>query len=388
VISIRSLFIAVALSCGLAGCMSIEPAGMHPADRAVQAAPSAPAPGRGETIRVLVLKNALSIDARGAGARDMHIYRSAPGRVSVNGRTRRLPLRLRPRDGGGVVYLGGRPYRGVVEIRDAHDGSASLDVIDELDLEAYLVGLINNEISSGWPAEAVKAQAVVARTYALYKKKRRPPGGPFDLEGSVMGQVYSGAGSEDERALGLVMETAGEVLYYDGSPALTVYHSNAGGMTAASEEVWKSSYAYLRSVPSPYDRDDPRYDWEFSLGAASLRKALNRAGIRAALPVRVRIARRTRSGRVARAVVTDARGRRFALTGAEMRRAVGYSNLRSTIFAVTRKGGLFVFSGRGSGHGVGLSQWGARGMAQDGYSYTEILAHYYPGTRLMRIRRR
>jgi len=255
-------------------------------------------------------------------------------------------------------------------------------------METYLVGIINHEISSRWPQDAVKAQAVVSRTYAMYQikeaQRRNDPDSPYDIEGSVLGQVYKGTGAEDAPALEAVQATAGEVITHNGELALTVFHSNAGGRTEASRDVWRRDYQYLTSVASPYDADSPGYAWEFAAPAVELGRLLSAAGYAMGEPASIRIKEQTRSGRVKRLDIKDASGRSVELSGEELRKAVGYSAVRSTIFKVERSGKVFLFKGVGSGHGVGLSQWGAKGMAEKGYSYREILRHYYPGTSIER----
>lgn len=328
-----------------------------------------------DTVRVLVLDRAEGLNINGTGDTTLDV-RSERGAVSVNGKVTAPPLKLYPRDK--FIYINGRPYRGAVEVTASRD---ALRVVNELSLEDYLVGVINNEISSKWHAEAVKAQAVVARTYALYQMNSRT-GGLYDIEGTVMGQVYSGALSEDEASARAVRETAGEILTFIGEPALTVYHSNAGGMTDASRDIWAEDYPYLKSVLSPYDSSAPKYAWEFIVPASSFKAVLNKAGYSIGDPREIRLDELSPAGRVKSLVISDSARNGLRLRGEDLRKILGYSFLRSSAFEVWKKGDLFVFRGRGSGHGVGMSQWGAKGMAENGYSYKDILMHFYPGTRL------
>lgn len=335
--------------------------------------------GDGDRIRVLVLNGAESVSVRGVGSGAVLDIRRDGGGVAINGRAEPLPLRFEPE--GEYIYINNRPYRGSVEVLPNGDG---LMVIDELPLEDYLVGIINNEISSKWPEESIKAQAVIARTYAIYVRAKKNDT-PYDIEGSVLGQVYSGAAAEDGAAMKAVAATAGEILTYGGEPALTVYHSNAGGMTASSKDVWRSDYPYLRPVGSPYDEHAPRYSWNFSIDVKTLGDRLRDAGFDVGEPEAIEPAVVTDSGRVKSVAIRERGGRKVLLTGENLRKAVGYGKLRSTLFEVRKDGNAFFFSGRGSGHGVGLSQWGAKGMAGDGYTYREILRHYYPGTEIEKV---
>lgn len=330
----------------------------------------------GETIRVLVVKGADHLRVERASRGDL-LIRESGGGATANGHRVTLPMKFSSR-GGGVV-VNGRPYRGTIEVIR---GPGGLGVVNELELEAYLAGLINNEISSKWHPEAIKAQAVVARTYALYRKAKRRGEG-WHLEGSVLGQVYKGSVTEDPASIEAVNDTRGEVLLYHGSPALTVYHSNAGGVTEASGDVWQGDYPYLQGVDSPYDKLSPGYRWEYVVTPDELGELLGRAGYDTGAPAYVDPLVVTSSGRVKRVRITG-RTRDVEMRGEDLRRVLGYGNLKSTLFEVERTSRGFRFTGRGSGHGVGLSQWGAKGMAEDGYTYKEILEHYYPGTTLKR----
>lgn len=333
--------------------------------------------GRGESIKVLVLSGVKELSISGKND-TLRIKWDGSGSVLVNGSQTSLPAVYRPSDE--FINLNGRPYRGVLTVEAGKD---YLIVVNELPLEAYIAGIINNEVSSKWPKSAVMAQAVVARTYAVHQKKLRADA-VYHIEGTTMGQVYSGASSEDAAAASAVSATEGQILTFNGEPALTVYHSNAGGMTEDSALVWSSSYPYLISVESPYDKSAPKYTWEYTLTAAAFKTALNKAGYRLDEPVSV-VTSLSPSGRAKTVVIKDTQGGSAAMSGEDLRKTLGYGNLKSTIFKAQQSADVFVFTGRGSGHGVGLSQWGAKGMADAGYSYKEILRHYYPGAELVKV---
>lgn len=342
----------------------------------------------GDVLRVLVLKGAteISMDNVKKSGR-VTVETNIEGNVIVNGKNASLPLRFYP--SGKAVILNGKPFRGVIEVRRGthpEDGSgSSLMAINEIHVDEYVAGIINNEISSKWHIEAIKAQAVIARTYALFQKEKRK-GSLYDLTSTHMDQVYSGADKEDSSVYRAVKDTRGEVVTYDGSPALTVYHSNAGGVTEEASEVWGTGYPYLESVESEYDESGPNYSWELSLTGDRIKDALNKAGYATFEVDSIRVKKKTGTGRVKTIIVEDANGEEFVMTGEDLRKALGYAILRSTLFEVEKtSSGDFRFSGKGSGHGVGLSQWGAKGMAEDGSGYKAILKHYYPGTKLKRV---
>lgn len=334
----------------------------------------------GGSLRVLVMSGVDEVRVEDSRGGDTVVRYVSPRTITVDGR-RKSSARFRAR--GGFVRLAGRSYRGSIEVLP---GEGGLMVVDELDVESYLVGVVNSEISSSWHPEAVKAQVVAARTYALYRKAARE-GELYHLKGSHLGQAYNGTGGEDTLAERAVQGTRGEIVSYGGSPALTVYHANAGGVTEAASHVWQRDFPYLRSVESPGDELDPRFEWEFSVSADTLGSLLSREGHRVGLPEAVSVEETSPTGRVKVLTVRDSYNHEARLRGEDLRRILGYSRLRSTMFEVSQSGYVFLFTGRGSGHGVGMSQWGAKGMAEEGYSYREILRHYYPGVGIIRAYR-
>ncbi|MBI5233686.1 MAG: SpoIID/LytB domain-containing protein [Deltaproteobacteria bacterium] len=335
---------------------------------------------KGETIRVQVLRGLkdVRIDVLDE-APPLKIVYNEGGAALLNGEHLPLPVDVESHEE--FIYVNGRPYRGNIKVVE---GETGLDVINELDVERYLVGLINNEVSSKWHIEAIKAQAVIARTYARYQKERRQ-GGLFHVAGTYMDQVYNGTDAEDNAAYEAVAQTKGQVLMYNGMPALAVYHSNAGGRTESVKDVWGGDYPYLKSVKSPYDKDAPLYKWEMYMDPQTLKQLLVSNGYSIGMPARIIVEERSSTDRVKRLVLRASDGSNASLTGEELRKILGYSNLKSTLFDVEKEGDAFVFRGRGSGHGVGLSQWGAKGFAENGMRYTEILEHFYQGTKLVTL---
>jgi len=315
----------------------------------------------------------------------------------------RQDLLLEPRSGPGLL-IDGRPYRGAAEVLALPD--RGLVVINRVRMEAYLRGVVPLEIGprSAGEAEAVRAQAVAARTYALANLGRRDSLG-FDVFGTVEDQVYGGRDAERPEADAAVRSTAGEVLTWRGRPIRAYYHADGGGRTAAVHEVWNLPDApYLRSVPdrrpdgSDWGEGDPHHVWEERWTASELRASLA-AGLAGYYGVdtvdvgrvrSVRVLDRTESGRVRRLEVR-AEGGRYVLERNDVRFALRRPDgrvLPSTLFDVVdgagAAGGL-VLRGRGNGHGVGMCQWGAIGRARAGQGYREILDAYYPGARLRRV---
>lgn len=272
---------------------------------------------------------------------------------------------------------------------------AGLNLVNKIDLERYLVGLINHEISSSWPMEMLKTQAVVARTYALYRKEKGKYV-DYDLESTVSDQVYGGVDKEDSRSALAVRATHGEVLTYDGEIISAFYHACCGGHTEFPQHVWGGNYDGISDVECTFCEASPSYYWNQEFPEKEFVSFLNRAGFPIRHISQVRVLGSTPHGRVLvmGIVGKDDDGRALGeikLSGNQFRSVLGFGKIRSTLFKVylvKKDGQLFVkFTGSGSGHGVGMCQWGGRGMAEAGYNYKKILKHYYPEADLKRVYR-
>jgi stage II sporulation protein D len=308
-------------------------------------------------------------------------------------------------DPAGTVRVNDRTYRGVVEIvRD----TAGLTLVNRVPLESYLLGVVSAEMGRRNLAEfeALKAQAVVSRTYALRNMGRRSALG-FDLHAGVADQVYAGSGSETPEGLDAVRSTRGMTLTHGGAPIDAFYYSTCGGQTADGVEAFRAaSRPYLRSFPDvdengeAYCRMSPRYRWREEWSGSSLRTTLSRtlpavAKVPAGEVREVRdvwVAERTGSGRVGRLAIT-LRSNQVMVNGPSVRQVLRPASgdlLRSAAFTLTATGAgreitHLVAEGRGAGHGVGLCQWGAVGRSRAGHDFRRILAAYYPGAVLQRL---
>jgi stage II sporulation protein D len=307
---------------------------------------------------------------------------AAAGGISVAG-AKSWQLTLKPKDNG-FIYAGGHWYRGEVSlIRE----SSGMTAVNQLDMEDYLASVIGKEMYNTWPQEALKAQAVASRSYAVFQKQR-PKYRRFDVLSSTTSQVYAGLEAESNSTQEAVKATAGQVLTYQGKVIESVFHSSSGGHTENSENVWQRSVPYLRGV-TDFDQSAPSYQWTLNLTAAQLRQRIPGIGdIIAMTPLKT-----TETGRILMLKVIGSRGSRL-IKGTEARSALG---LKSTLFTATPQFGLvaskpglskplgFSISGRGHGHGLGLSQWGAYGLALQNKNYQEILSHYFQDTSLSKI---
>lgn len=367
------------------------------------------------------------------------------------------PLELVPETDTSLFILEDNIYRGRLLLRSRTDGLLAVNV---LGLEEYLYGVVGEEMGYDAPSEALKAQAVASRSYAVSSLGKNPD---YDLGADTLSQVYRGYTAEmkplAERVREAVDATRGQVIYYDGQIIPAYYHANAGGYTEASENVWSQALPFLQPVPSPWDeaalhyqpqRPDGwpanTYQWQVSLSRAEIEKKIavwNQKQLAAGRPdlvinigqlLGLEVSRQQRDP--ARGATLSGRVTRLDLTGKagvasvyrdQIRSLLG---LRSTLFSVeadsqvwiAAPGGAeavnqtagryiitgtgsrqvitleidklwiqgatnsrevpvvpdgFTFTGRGWGHGVGMSQWGARGMALEGYKYQEIILHYY-----------
>lgn len=301
--------------------------------------------------------------------------RATAGGLELDGVAYGATVRLVPR--AAHLQLGGRPYRGLIELRRTSVGRVT--AINELDLEEYLYGVVRSEMDPRWPPEALRAQAIAARSLAVHSAGRFAAEG-YDVRATTDSQVYGGVAAEDARTTAAVDATRGLVLLHNGRPAFAAFHADSGGATESSEYVWGSVSPHLRGVPDPFSRDAPAHEWTLRLDLAVIEARLQRAGRLLAGLHRLEVASTSPSGRVMVLRLASASGG-GEIRGTEFRTAVGTSVLRSTLFTVRSHPaeGSVELAGRGFGHGVGMSQWGARGMALAGRDYTAILKHFYTG---------
>ena len=277
-------------------------------------------------------------------------------------------LIIEPKDDG-VVWIGDRWYRGKVRIIRQGRGVTALNLVD---LEEYLYSVVGAEAYPTWPQEALKSQAVVARTYALYKASRAS-NRYYDLDTTTNTQVYKGLETEFVTTHEAVKATLGKVLTYNGKVILSAFHSSSGGHTENVEDVWSSPLPYLRGVVD-YDQLAPVFQWRKTFNAWEMGRLIGGVGsVRSLIPEKI-----TPHGRIITMKIVGSRGSR-QVTDDHLRKAL---KLKSTLFTISNKNGTFIIEGRGYGHGIGLSQWGSHYLAEQGIPYHQILSHYYKNARL------
>jgi len=324
----------------------------------------------------------------------------------------------------GVFQLQQRRYPGRLRLLAS---GGKLQAINHVPLETYLPSVVGSEMPASWPQQALRAQAVAARTYALRQLR---PAAAYDLKATVSSQVYKGLEAETASTREAVASTRAQVLMFGSNLANTVFHSSSGGLTENSGDIWQQQLPYLVSVPD-FDHDSPVHQWQELLPADRLRQAFTETGG----VYRIDVLSTTATGRVRQARVVGPSGT-VVVTGPQLRSRLG---LRSTQvrfqvldprpalaqspppppvpmgipivpsaratprlpIPVVRSAGAaagpaadsravgsvrpvpqpaLLAVGRGFGHGVGMSQWGALAMARRGESHERILSHYYRGT--------
>lgn len=280
--------------------------------------------------------------------------------------------------------VGGKTYTGSLTIAKNENGQ--LNLINTTSLERYLIGILGSEMSPSWPIEALKAQAVAARSYAyasIYSAQKLAPEKLFDLRATVMDQVYNGIKGFDERSKKATEATEDEVLLSRSLPVRTYFHSLCGGRTESAKNVWKNTKATYFTNDS-FCRRTPRITWEYSISKSSFIRNLQENGFKFKVLQDVSVITHEDSLRVDHLLLSTDNGL-IMVKANKLRHIFGYTKIRSTWFNIGIDDKEIIIAGRGFGHGVGMCQWGAKGMAEAGYSYKDILKFYYGNATLKKL---
>jgi len=335
-----------------------------------------------------------------ADVEDLSVINGAGKVAPLAGSTGKITLKGSQRtetveDSAGLSVLslttstGTTRYRGNFEFRVAGD---KLMAINILDIEDYLCGVVPCECIPSWPEEALKAQAVAARNYALQTMEAsRSNGSVFDLVASQYNQVYGGYDAETVATNKAVKDTAGIVMTSGGNLITAFFHCSSGGVTENSEDVWLSPLPYAKSKLDTYDKNALHYNWQVVYTSDDLVSLMKKAGYPLLQVTDIAIKEMTSSGkRVKSLIVTgldvDGNCEKIEISNADQVRSV--LGLKSSLFVLDKffdkdKNLTSVkITGNGYGHGVGMSQYGAYGMASQGYNYQDILKYYYTGVTL------
>lgn len=380
---------ALALSLGVClGCMTVPPA---------EAA---------STIRVLLARDVQQLEIASSQTivvtddqQETRPYRTAV-RVEMRGRSMflngtlvvadRLIVRARSHDLDLLLpSKGNRTSQQASSGKDAMQVSGaiqllrrgkSLLVVNHVDLEEYVKGVVPAEVNATWHLEMLKVQAVAARTYALYQQMLSPTRS-YDVVAGIQDQVYRGRQGIDARVALAVESTRGLVVTYQGAPIYAAFSSTAAGVTEDAMNVWSKDLPYLKGVECPFDVASPFYQWKVSVQLDTLEKKLRKQGFMLGTISAISPLTHSRAGRVATLKILHSDGE-LIIRGEDLRKVVGYTVVPSTQFTIESIGDDLVLVGYGAGHAVGLCQWGAKELAELGYSFASILNYYYPGTEL------
>ncbi|EKR73884.1 SpoIID/LytB domain-containing protein [Leptospira noguchii] len=271
--------------------------------------------------------------------------------------------------------------RGSIHIIPQSQGPAL--VINILPLEEYLLAVVPSEVPYSWPMEALKAQAICARTYAV-REILNKKNALYDVEATTNSQVYGGIEKEHPFTTKAVQDTTGVMAVFEENPIQAFFHSNSGGKTETPENIWGGKkIPYLSTVSSDFDRAGENFYWKEIVSQDLINSKFS--NLKLGEIQSIQVLSRTSSGRVDLMELNGTEGT-SRIRGKEFRQTLG-APVRSLRFGIQKESNGFLIKGMGSGHGVGLSQWGSFGMAKENYNYIEILRYYYPGTDLARITR-
>lgn len=307
---------------------------------------------------------------------------------------------------GDIIKLNDTPYRGSMMISSDTNG---IKIINCVELESYLKSVVPSEMPASWHNEALKAQAVCARNYALSNIGKYKSQG-FDMDDTVSNQVYKGVNSENPNSTKAVEDTQGVSLLYDGNLVQTFFFSSGAGSTEDVKNVWGSDVPYLKSVAVP---GEEVREWETVFSSHDISERLKNAGTDIGNVQKIDITKRSETGRVTEVVITGSKGsytaqREKARTVFGLKSALydievtnntqplpEISDYSSSVYGAVlgkyildmilnplgfNNEAVYTFRGKGNGHAVGLSQYGAKALAESGYTYDKILTHFYSGS--------
>lgn len=322
------------------------------------------AEGGSATVGLAAHQQAGALGSQDAGGGTVRLSLSG-GQVLLDGQPQGSWVELAAPDG---FMFGGKTYRG--NFLTVADGGRLL-FINRVWLEEYLLGVVPSEVPASFPDAVLEAQAILARTFALYRLNSK---GLYDICASERCQVYQGRNAETPRHTSAVYATRGLIVSYNQHPITAVYHADSGGYTASSSEVWGASEPYLVARPDPYS-SSPGGTWNRTLSPAEVSAALARQNLSVGTVQSVQTLAYSQSGRPSRLQVSGS-SRSLTLDAVQASKFLRAMGLPSTRVQING----WQVTGYGNGHGVGMSQWGAKGFARLGWDFRQILGYYYPGT--------
>ena len=348
-------------------------------------------------IRVAIIQNAESLNLKVGGFYEI----TAPGGKNVPTRGKNLMTTVTSYKNGilmgdsnfnagsvlistgnaDMIIINGRTFRG--DVKFIKNKSGKLTAVNYVELEDYIRGILYHEVSHYWPMEALKAQAIVCRTYAVYQMQENKLR-DYDVTSDIYSQVYGGKTSERYRTTSAVFATAGMMLTFQDKVFPAYFHSTCGGHTEDAFLLWKTNIAPLKGVPCNFCEGSPHFNWHYVLTREEVRDKLVKGGYNINSIEDITIMARDGSGRVTDLKIKTAKNE-SKISAKDFRNIIGPNIIRSANFSVNLIHDDVVFEGLGWGHGVGLCQWGAYFMAKRGFSAMQILEYYYPEANLETI---
>lgn len=284
---------------------------------------------------------------------------------------------------GEALHLENTPYRGVLELQNV---MGKIYVINILNIDEYLYSVVPSEIPALWDQEALKAQAIAARTYAYYHifNNKDKGNNKYDLDATTRFQLYQGIPSEKPSTSKAVDSTSGIILTFYHQPIISYFHSTCGGKTIDDRFVWPGKdMQYLRGIHCPYCKESPDYHWKEMITLDEINNYLRDKNKKIGRIKRISFQKK--SGRVIGVIIYHSNGA-LKLSGNEFRLYFPEKKLKSMYFKSQKTKNGLIFLGKGWGHGVGLCQWGANGLAKNGANYKKILKYYYKGIKFDKIK--
>ncbi len=335
-------------------------------------------------IRVLLLKDQVKVIIETTSK--TKVVQLSNNTILYNGNPKRLeffihklPEAVQFETWDNVIIVNGIQVRGMIQLLPV---VGKIQVVNVLKMNEYLYGVLPSEIMPGWPIEALKAQAVAARTYAYYHIMKNNST-YYDLDASTNFQVYRGMVSETDTTNKAVDSTSGIIMVYNSIPILAYFHSTCGGRTADDRFVWKGEdLPYLTSVNCSYCKNSPVYSWQVNISLDEIYEALLKKYKTVGQIQAITLGRE--DNRVSNIKIEHANGI-IRMTGNDFRMMFEAKKIKSLYFEAKQTRNGLILNGHGWGHGVGMCQWGAKEMAEQGKNFYDILRFYYRGISVVSI---
>lgn len=278
-----------------------------------------------------------------------------------------------------IITLNKLSYKGMLTV---HLQNKNFSIINYVEIEDYLGSLINSEVNSKWNIELLKAQAVTARTFALFQMIKNK-NNPYDMKSTILDQVYDGYARVSVNSTRAALQTKGEILTFNGNVIKAFFHSCCGGQTDTTDFVWSEKAPYIQSVKDPHCISNSLCLWEYKISENDLIKKLS-SKMKFQTIRQIKVNNKSPASRIVDLSI-EGNPKNLTIRAEDLRQRLGYTNLKCTRFTANRIENDFIFKGHGIGHGVGMCQLGAKAMADKGSNYKSILTFYFPTSRITKI---